>query len=140
MTETTPPPVGSAWIQILLSVIGLLGGIGGVVAVATVTMRRRRFRADTAALLTDTALTIVRPLRGRVTELELETAQARGRALQAEREISELRVTHREMSALVRRWRAAILAPDATLTAIRTYVRTGRSVRGEEHPSSTFEI
>ena len=133
MTSQDPPPAGPAWVQILLAIVGLLGGAGGVAAVATVALRRRRFKSDAAELLTDTALTIVRPLRARVTELELETAAARGQALATEREISELRVTLRELTALVRRWRAAILAPDATIGAIRTQVRAGQVAQPDEH-------
>ncbi|MFI6761878.1 hypothetical protein ACIBF5_22325 [Micromonospora sp. NPDC050417] len=138
MTGPTTPPSGPAWVQILLTTVGLVGATGGVAAVATIALRRRRFRTDAAEMLTDTALTIVGPLRGRVTELELETAEFRGRALAAEREISELRLHHRNLSALLRRWRAAIMAPDATIGTIRDHVRAVRSVRPDEYrPRST---
>ncbi|WP_329109912.1 hypothetical protein OG792_13775 [Micromonospora sp. NBC_01699] len=140
MNTPPTPSSGPAWIQILLSAVGLLGCVGGVFAVASVTVRRHRFSTDTAQLLTDTALTIVRPLRGRVAELETETAQTRGQALAAEREISELRVTHRELTALRHRWREAILAPDATVAAIRAHARPNRAVRGDESPTTDSEV
>lgn len=132
MTGTEQPLTGPAWVQILLSVIGVLGGTGGALAVAAVALRRRRFRSEAAELLTDTALTIVRPLRRRLRELEIETAQARGQALAAEREISELRVRRRELATVVRRWRAAIMDPDATISAIRDHIRGGRTARPDE--------
>lgn len=140
MTATDAPSSGPAWVQILLSVVGALGVIGGVFSAVAVTVRRRRFRSDPAELLTSTALTIVRPLRGRVAELEIENSQARGRALAAEREISELRVTQRELTTLLRRWRAAIMAPDATIVAVRAQIRANRSLRSDEQrPTSTCD-
>ncbi|MFK3984728.1 hypothetical protein ACI2K4_30685 [Micromonospora sp. NPDC050397] len=135
MTATDAPSSGPAWVQILLSVVGVLGGTAGVFATVAVAVRRRRFEADPAELLTSTALTIVGPLRGRVSELELETARARGRALAAEREISELRVTHRDLTTLLHRWRTAIMAPDATMATVRAQIRANRSLCPDEQRS-----
>ncbi|MBF9131904.1 hypothetical protein I0C86_23490 [Plantactinospora sp. S1510] len=112
-------PTGPPWVQILLSAVGLLGGTGGVVAFATVLSQRRKFRADTAEVLTDTALTLIAPLKTRVIELEAETAEARRLALVASEQIGDLRGVVDEVKTLMRGWRAAILDPNATLTQLR---------------------
>jgi hypothetical protein len=114
-------------VQILLSIIGILGGTGGVGAMATVLLQRRKFNAEAADVLTDTALTLVQPLKLRVAELEAETVVARQQVEKAAREVSELRVAVREATAMIRRWRSAILAPNATIGQIRTLVSDTRS-------------
>lgn len=50
----------------------------------------------------------------------------------ATREVSELRAAVREATAMIRRWRSAILAPDATLGQIRTLVSDSRSWHGDD--------
>jgi hypothetical protein len=110
---------GPSWIQFLLSAVGLLGGTGGVAAVATVLSQRGKFRADTADVLTDTALTLIAPLKTRVIELEAETAEARRLALATSEQIGELRGAVDEVKILMRGWRAAILDPNATLVQLR---------------------
>lgn len=127
MTLPAPHPVGPSWVQILLSIIGILGGTGGVGAMATVLLQRRKFNAEAADVLTDTALTLVQPLKLRVAELEAETVVARQQVEKAAREVSELRVAVREATAMIRRWRSAILAPNATIGQIRTLVSDTRS-------------
>ncbi|MGI5149141.1 hypothetical protein ACQEVC_22715 [Plantactinospora sp. CA-294935] len=126
MTAPVPAESGPPWVQILLSAIGILGGGGGVASAAAVLLQRRRFRADAADVLTDTALTLVQPLKLRVAELEAETIVARQQVEKATREVSELRTVVREATAMIRRWRTAILAPDATMGQIRTLVSDTR--------------
>ncbi|WP_326561358.1 hypothetical protein [Micromonospora sp. NBC_01796] len=116
-------PTGPPWIQILLSAVGLLGGTGGVAAVATVLGQRRKFRADTADVLTDTALTLIAPLKTRVIELEAETAEARRLALATSEQIGELRGAVNEVRILMRGWRSAILDPNATLAQLRDLIK-----------------
>jgi hypothetical protein len=118
-------PAGPLWIQIVLSALGMLGGTGGVTAIATMLLRRRRFRADTADVLTDTALALVEPLKLRVVELEAETANARRQAAAMNQEIGELRRAVREVTVMMGRWRAAILAPDATIEKLRDLIHGG---------------
>ncbi|GIG92495.1 hypothetical protein [Plantactinospora endophytica] len=126
MTPPVPPDSGPPWIQILLSAIGILGGGGGVASVAAVLLQRRRFRADAADVLTDTALTLVQPLKVRVAELEAETIVARQQVEKASREVSELRTAVGEATMMIRRWRMAILAPNATIGQIRSLVSDTR--------------
>jgi hypothetical protein len=118
-----PAATGPSWIQILITVVGLLGGTGGVAAIATVLGQRRKFRADTADVLTDTALTLIAPLKTRVIELEAETAEARRLALATSEQIGELRDAVKEVTILMRRWRAAILDPSATLAHLRDLMK-----------------
>lgn len=117
--------------QILLSIVGILGGTGGVGAMAAVLLQRRKFNAEAADVLTDTALTLVQPLKLRVAELEAETVVARQEVEKAAREVSDLRAAVWETTALIRRWRSAILAPNATLGQLRTLVSDTRSVQDD---------
>ncbi|WP_422774445.1 hypothetical protein ACN28C_17215 [Plantactinospora sp. WMMC1484] len=126
MIASAPPDSGPPWVQILLSAIGILGGGGGIASVAAVLSQRRRFRADAAEVLTDTALALIQPLKLRVAELEAETVVARQQVETATREVSELRMAVREATVMIRRWRSAILAPDATLGQLRTLVSNTR--------------
>ncbi|MFY1671757.1 hypothetical protein ACN27G_17560 [Plantactinospora sp. WMMB334] len=126
MIASAPPDSGPPWVQILLSAIGILGGGGGIASVAAVLSQRRRFRADAAEVLTDTALALIQPLKLRVAELEAETVVARQQVETATREVSELRMAVREATVMIRRWRSAILAPDATLGQLRTLVANTR--------------
>jgi len=128
-----PPEAGPPWVQILLSAIGIVGGTGGIAAVATVLLQRRKFKADAADVLTDTALTLVQPLKLRVAELEAETIGARQQVEKAAREVSDLRAAVREATAMIRRWRSAILAPDATIVQIRTLVSDSRPWYDDVH-------
>ncbi|MEV4760325.1 hypothetical protein AB0J86_35205 [Micromonospora sp. NPDC049559] len=120
-----PAPTGPPWVQILLSALGLLGGTGGITAIVTVLLQRRKFQADTADVLTDTALTLVEPLKMRVRELESEASNSRQQAVAMHRELAELRDAVQEMTAMMRRWRAAILAPDATIERLRDLIHHG---------------
>ncbi|WP_266244753.1 hypothetical protein [Micromonospora lupini] len=107
--------------QTLITVIGLLGGAGGLAALAATLLQRRKIRADAADVITDTALTLVEPLRGRVNELQAEVAEARreatGARQQAEAanaEIGDLRNAVRELTHLLLRWRNAVLETAGT--------------------------
>ncbi|WP_329108576.1 hypothetical protein OG792_07940 [Micromonospora sp. NBC_01699] len=130
MITAASAPAGPPWVQILLSAVGLLGGTGGVTAIATVALQRRKFRADAADVLTDTALTLVDPLKTRVAELEAETKRARRQAADASREIRELRAEVQEMTDLIRRWQRAIFASDATIEHLREYILAADSGGG----------
>lgn len=127
MIAAASNPTGPQWIQILLSAVGLLGGTGGLTAIAAVALQRRKFRADAAEVLTDTALTLVSPLKTRVGELEAETRRARRQAAAHGREIRELRVAVQEMTEMMGRWRGAIFATDATIERLRAFIIAGDS-------------
>jgi len=122
MMAAQPAPAGPPWIQILLTVLGAVGGLGGVAAVATVLVQRRKFKADAADVLTDTALTLVDPLKARVGELQTEVVDARRKVAEATEEIGDLRAAVRDLTLMMRRWRTAIFAPGATVEQIRELV------------------
>lgn len=130
MWAATTVPSGPGWVQTLLAVVAILGGGGGLAALATVLSQRRKFKADTADVLTDTALTLVEPLRTRVTELEAEQRQARVRMSEQDAEISELRAAVRDLTATMRKWRAAILSPTARVETLRQLVNADPGVNG----------
>ncbi|MFY1595501.1 hypothetical protein [Micromonospora sp. WMMD737] len=132
--------------QTLITVIGLLGGAGGIAALAATLLQRRKIRADAADVITDTALTLVEPLRGRVNELEAEVAGARreiaGARQQAEAanaELGDLRTAFRELTSLLWQWRNAVLAtsgtpdPEAALARLRLMVSAEHHTNGR-HP------
>lgn len=134
-----PPAAGGSWVQTLITVVGLLGGAGGIAALAATLLQRRKIRADAADVITDTALTLVEPLRTRVAELETEAAGARREATaareqaeQANIEISDLRAVVRELTGLLTHWRQAVLEtagardPEAALARLRVMVSTDR--------------
>lgn len=145
--ETPPPSAGASWVQTLITVVGLLGGAGGIAALATTLLQRRKIRADAADVITDTALTLVEPLRGRVNELEREVAGARKETAGARREATaarvqaeaanaemrDLRTAVRELTNLLLKWRHAVLdtadAPDprAALERLRFMVSAERT-------------
>ncbi|MER7456764.1 hypothetical protein [Micromonospora sp. NPDC126480] len=131
---TAPPPSNAApqWLQILLSVLGLLGGAGGLAAIAAVVVQRGKFRAEAADLLTDTALTLVQPMRTRMAELEAEAQTAREQLRASDERTRRLQATIVELRAMLDRWYALIFAPDATLRSIRYAVREDR--RRRDHP------
>ncbi|MGI5144781.1 hypothetical protein ACQEVC_45440 [Plantactinospora sp. CA-294935] len=113
-----------AWLQILLSALGMLGGTGGVVAAAMVLVQRRKLKADTADVLTDTALTLVKPLRERVAELETEADDARRKVAATNGELDRLKDSVRDLTRMLLRLRTEILSPDADLARLRDLVRS----------------
>ncbi|MFC0504209.1 hypothetical protein [Micromonospora costi] len=143
-----PPAAGGSWVQTLITVIGLLGGAGGIAALAATLLQRRKIRADAADVITDTALTLVAPLRERVAELETEAAGARREAtaarMQAEQanvEMSDLRTVVQELTGMLTRWRDEVLAtagaPDAeaALARLRIMVSAAHHHNGNVPPS-----
>lgn len=147
MRAAEPAPIGPPWVQILMTLVGVLGGAGGLAAAAGVILQRRKYRADAADVLTDTALVLIEPLKSRVAELEQETttarrkaaeageqadkagrqfAQAREQAEAANVEIAEMRDSLAEVLRMLERWRAAVLDPAATLERLRMMVTADR--------------
>ncbi|MEH0827075.1 MULTISPECIES: hypothetical protein [unclassified Micromonospora] len=131
----TPPTGASAapeWVQVVLSVLGVLGGASGLAAIAAVVAQRGKFKAEAADVLTDAALTLVEPMRVRVSELEAE-AQAAREQLRASREQTQrATATLADLHAMLDRWYVLIFAPDATLRSIRSAVREDLRKRGEQ--------
>ncbi|MGN9777094.1 hypothetical protein ACTMS0_15215 [Micromonospora sp. H33] len=110
----------------MLSVLGVLGGAGGLAAIAAVVVQRGKFRAEAADLLTDTALTLVQPMRARVSELEAEAQSTREQLRASDERARRLQITVAELRATLDRWYALIFAPDATLRSIRYALREDR--------------
>jgi hypothetical protein len=126
-------PGSPPWAQLLISAFGLISGAGGLSMLVTVLMQRRKLRADAAAALTEVALTLVQPLRARVSELEAEALVVREQLAASRREIQLLRARVWDLTRRLDRWRAAIMAPNATVDRIR------RAVAEEDerpHPSA----
>lgn len=95
--------------QAITAVIGLIGGMGGSGALLGHIFQRRRIRAEAADVLTDTALTLVQPLRARVKELDSEARATRAEVREARNDARHLRDELGDVLATLRRWRAAIL-------------------------------
>ena len=117
------------WSQTLTSVIAALGGLSGLGAGLAVWLQRRKFKADAADVLTDTALTLIEPYRE-----ELKQTREENRALRSEvaelreavEEVPELRSAVARLTAEFARIRAAILHPGATLERLRMMVTDQR--------------
>ena len=67
----------TGWLLIVTTLAGLIGGLGGVVTLINLPKMRKKQDADTAQVLSNTAVTLVEPLtkqmvelRGRVQHLE----------------------------------------------------------------------
>jgi hypothetical protein len=105
--------MNSDWAHIITSLLSVLGAGGGLGAAAAAALRWHKTKADTADVLTDTALTLIEPLRVRIQDLD--------------REILRLRYEVRQTAAELRRLRTAILDPGATLEGLRRLaVNAGR--------------
>lgn len=103
MWAAEPAPTGPPWVQTLIAVVAVIGGGGGLAALATVVLQKRKFKADAADVLTDTALTLLDPLKAELRDVRSELAAAKGNVV-------ELSDTVSGLTAVLRRWRAAILS------------------------------
>ena len=119
---SAPAPEAPHWVQVLLSLLGVLGGTTGLAAIATVVSQRGKFKADAADTLTEAALTLVQPLQMRITELEGEALNARSELGLLREQVNQLQFVVRVLSRTLDRWRTAVHAPDATLRKIRSVV------------------
>ncbi|RLP94559.1 MULTISPECIES: hypothetical protein [unclassified Micromonospora] len=119
---STPAPEAPPWLQVALSVFGILGGSTGLAAIATVVVQRGKFKADAADTLTEAALTLVQPLQTRITELEEEALSARSELGVLREQVNQLQFVVRVLTRTLDRWRAAIRSPDATLRKVRAVV------------------
>lgn len=119
---SAPAPEAPYWVQVLLSLLGILGGTTGLAAIATVVAQRGKFKADAADTLTEAALTLVQPLQMRITELENEALNARSELGLLREQVNQLQFLVRVLSRTLDRWRTAVHAPDATLRKIRSVV------------------
>jgi hypothetical protein len=119
---TAPAPAAPHWVQVALSVLGILGGGTGLAAIAAVVVQRGKFKADAADTLTEAALTLVQPLQTRITQLEVEALSARSELGTLREQVNQLQFVVRVLTRTLDRWRAAIRAPDATLRKVRATV------------------
>ena len=108
------------WLGILLSILPFLGGFGGVAAIATVLVQRSKFKADTAGVLTGTALTLVQPLQNRVKELEDRALVARSQSDAAQHELRELRTSVRHLKQLAEQWCSGDTDPQLALEDLQS--------------------
>jgi hypothetical protein len=103
-------------LQGLQAILGALGGLAGGGALLGTLLQRKKFRADAADVLTDTALTLVEPLKVRVKELEHQGIEDRQKMRNLEDEVAKVR---RALQAVYE----AVLDPAATIERLRDYVR-----------------
>ncbi|NBE79992.1 hypothetical protein [Micromonospora rubida] len=115
----------------MISMLGMLGGAGGLAVLATVTVQRRKLKAETAGALTDAALALVQPLRARVAELEAEALTVREQLTASQRELQELRSTVWDLTRTLERWREVIMAPGATIRRVQSVVAEDRRAPGQ---------
>lgn len=135
MTAPPPPlppsPTDAAaaapqWLQVVLSVLGVLGGAGGFATIAAVVVKRGKFRAEAADVITDTALTLVQPMRIRMAELEAETQTIREQLRASNERSRRLQASLNQLRATLDRWYTLIFTPDVSLQAIRYTIREDR--------------
>lgn len=129
MTTASP-----GWLQVLLSVLGVLGGTGGVVAAGTVLVQRRKLKADAADVISDAALSLVAPLKSRIAELETEAAADRRRAAATAGELGRVKDALHDLTRLMLRVREAILADPTASDQLRDLVRSAPGDVNGRHP------
>lgn len=59
-----------SWAQLVLDVLGIVGGLGGLAALIMVPLQRRKLKVDAASVIVDSAMDLLQPLRQRIEELE----------------------------------------------------------------------
>lgn len=96
----------------VIAIVGSLGGLSGVGAFLTVYLQRRKFRAEAADVLTDTALTLVEPLQRRVRELDEEVAELRRKVRVATDYLADA-------LSMIRRWRFSMRSPNVDREQLR---------------------
>ncbi|MFI0795814.1 hypothetical protein ACH4OY_24490 [Micromonospora rubida] len=124
-------PDAPYWAQLMISMLGMLGGAGGLAVLTTVTVQRRKLKAETAGALTDAALALVQPLRARVAELEAEALTVREQLTASQRELQELRSTVWDLTRTLERWREVIMAPGATIRRVQSVVAEDSPAPGQ---------
>ncbi len=93
----------STWTPIILALLALLGGGGGVYSALTVGATRRKMVAEAAQVQANTTTVLggfavdvlLKPLRERIAELEVEVDELRGRVRESfrrEEEVERLRI------------------------------------------------
>jgi uncharacterized coiled-coil DUF342 family protein len=107
----------------IMTALGAVGGLGGLATALTVFLQRKKFKAEAADVLTDTALTLVEPLQQRVKEVTAEAREARDETRRSRVEVAELRETLTDIMATLRRWRSAVLSPQITREELQQMVR-----------------
>lgn len=120
-------------VEIGVAVVGVLGTAGGLGALAKVIFDRGKGRAETAQILTGTALTLVNELEegAREARQEIQAARSEARAAQDEARAA-WREAHQTAFEL-HRLRTAIMSPGVTVDELRAMVsadpdRSGRNV------------
>jgi hypothetical protein len=103
-------------VQAILGGLGALGGLAGASALIGTFLQRKKLKADAANVLTDTALTLVEPLKARVNELEAQGLKDRHRMRELEDEVGKVQRALQQVY-------YAILDPAATIERLRDYVR-----------------
>lgn len=107
----------------IIAIVAALGGLGGIGAFFQVFSQRRKFKAEATDVLTDTALTLVEPLRQRVAELEEEARRTREEVKQARNDARALRDEVVDLAGVLRRWRTAILTRAVSREELERMVR-----------------
>lgn len=109
--------------QFIIALTGALGGLTGMGTGLAIFLQRKKFRAEAADVITDTALTLVEPLQRRVKEVSAEASEAREATRLARAEVAELRESLTDVLAMLRRWRIAVLSPHVTREELHVMVR-----------------
>ncbi len=118
-------------LMVINGIIALVGAGGAVQIVQAFTSKRSRsaVRIDVADKVNEMALEVAAAIKQEAVEARVEAKEARAEASQARNEVHEVR---RQMAVLVgeiaaatdvlRRWRTAILTPNASIDELRAMV------------------
>jgi hypothetical protein len=114
----------NAW-QTVAAILGGGGVAGFLGSLLTGILNRPKTRAEAVSVLTDAALR-------QVNELQERTSAAESAADSATEKIRALSREVDSCTARLRYWRAAILSPDADLSALREMVRSDPGANGRQ--------
>lgn len=106
--------MSAEWVGTATTAVGAIGAAIGAAGGLTVFFQRKKFRADAADVITDTALTLLEPLKNQVIYLEASLATTKT-------QLGEVSDALSDITSMMRRWRRAILGP-ATREELREMV------------------
>jgi uncharacterized protein (UPF0335 family) len=99
-----------------IELIGLVGGLGGITALRLVPMQRRKLKVDAAAVIVDSAVDLLKPLREEIGALERRNERMLRRTERLESELDKA-------LSIVREIKQELAGPRPSVEKLRGIVR-----------------
>lgn len=112
-------------LQVVLPLLGALGGLGGGIAWYKahaerdrILAERQQFEADAAGMITQTALSLIAPLKARIQEMDRERVLLQNRVQVLEQELSDTRTDLAQANARIYRLRRDLASAQDRITEL----------------------